>query len=176
MKVINFFGGPGIGKSTTAAYIFSKLKQNDYNTELVTEYIKDKVWEQHFALIDKQIYIFAKQHHRLDRVKTQVDVAVTDSPLILSILYYKDCLQYFPLLVREVWNTFDNINIVLKRDKKYKQIGRTQTEEESIQLDRDLVTLLNVYNIDYVEFGSNDLDGIYNYIINQIGGNCEISI
>ena len=26
MKIINFFGGPGCGKSTTAAYVFSQLK------------------------------------------------------------------------------------------------------------------------------------------------------
>lgn len=29
MKIINLFGGPGSGKSTTAAFIFSQLKINN---------------------------------------------------------------------------------------------------------------------------------------------------
>jgi len=40
MKVINFYGGAGIGKSTIAADIFSKLKRKGYKTELVGEYAK----------------------------------------------------------------------------------------------------------------------------------------
>jgi adenylate kinase family enzyme len=31
MKVINLFAGPGAGKSTTAAALFSKMKWKGYN-------------------------------------------------------------------------------------------------------------------------------------------------
>ena len=37
MKVLNFYGGAGIGKSTIAADIFSKLKRKGHKTELVGE-------------------------------------------------------------------------------------------------------------------------------------------
>ena len=34
---INFLAGPGAGKSTTAAWIFSELKRKQASVELVTE-------------------------------------------------------------------------------------------------------------------------------------------
>lgn len=37
LKVINLIAGPGAGKSTTAAGVFSRLKFNDINCELVTD-------------------------------------------------------------------------------------------------------------------------------------------
>ncbi len=39
---INFYGGPGTGKSSMAAAIFSNLKNEGINAELVTEYAKSK--------------------------------------------------------------------------------------------------------------------------------------
>ena len=50
MLVVNLFGAPGAGKSTGAAYIFSKLKMSGINVELVTEFAKDKVWEESKAV------------------------------------------------------------------------------------------------------------------------------
>ena len=38
--VINLIGGPGCGKSTIAAELFSRLKKMGVTCELVTEYIK----------------------------------------------------------------------------------------------------------------------------------------
>ncbi len=43
--VVNLLGGPGSGKSTTAADVFARLKWQDINCELVTEFAKDLVWE-----------------------------------------------------------------------------------------------------------------------------------
>jgi len=37
---INFLAGPGAGKSTTTAWIFSELKLRQVSVELVTEYVK----------------------------------------------------------------------------------------------------------------------------------------
>ncbi len=38
------FGGPGTGKSTSAAGLFFKMKLAQMEVELVTEYAKDLVW------------------------------------------------------------------------------------------------------------------------------------
>lgn len=43
--IVNLFGAPGTGKSTGAAYIFSKLKMAGVDAEYVTEFAKDKVWD-----------------------------------------------------------------------------------------------------------------------------------
>jgi hypothetical protein len=85
--VVNLFGGPGCGKSTGAAYVFSRLKEAGVNVELVTEFAKDLTWDKSDALND-QLYMFANQFHRLYRCKRSgVDIVVTDSPLLLSNLY-----------------------------------------------------------------------------------------
>ena len=67
--VINLFGGPGCGKSTQAAYIFSRLKMLGLNCELVTEFAKDKTWEHNSKALSCQPYVFGKQSYRLDRCK-----------------------------------------------------------------------------------------------------------
>ena len=88
--VVNLFGTPGTGKSTAAAYIFSRLKMHGINVELVTEYVKDMVWEENKTCLNNQPYIFGQQSYRLSRCADKVDVIVTDSPLLLSILYNPD--------------------------------------------------------------------------------------
>lgn len=52
MIVVNLFGAPGAGKSTGAARIFSNLKMAGINAELVTEFAKDKVWEENKAVFN----------------------------------------------------------------------------------------------------------------------------
>jgi pantothenate kinase len=39
--IINVYGGPGAGKSTSAAYLYYLLKVAGKNVELVREYVKD---------------------------------------------------------------------------------------------------------------------------------------
>lgn len=50
--IVNLCGSPGVGKSTGAAYIFSQLKMRGINCELVTEFAKDKVWEESHAVFE----------------------------------------------------------------------------------------------------------------------------
>ena len=86
-KLINLFGGPGIGKSTVAAHLYAHLKMEGYSAELVTEYAKDKVWEGSINVLRDQIYVFAKQRFRLGRIVGKVEYIVTDAPLLLSMVY-----------------------------------------------------------------------------------------
>ena len=85
--VINLIGGPGCGKSTTAAGIFYELKKNGVDCEMSTEFAKDKTWEENQKVLNCQFYISGKQAFRLARVSGKVDVAVTDSPIILGAMY-----------------------------------------------------------------------------------------
>ena len=46
---VNLFGGPGTGKSTTSAAVFSLLKMHGVNAELITEFAKDLTWEKRYV-------------------------------------------------------------------------------------------------------------------------------
>lgn len=132
----NFFASPGSGKSTMAAIVFAKLKMLNVNCELVTEFAKDKVWENNNVALANQVYVFAKQYYRMDRCADKVDVIICDSPIALSPLYNKDPDIQKPLseLALKIANKYDNINYFINRVKKYNPIGRLQTEEESDQI------------------------------------------
>lgn len=151
--VINFFGGPGTGKSTQAAMLFAKLKKKGFKVELVTEYAKDMVWQEGFKVLENQLYIFAKQYHRMWRIKDKVDIIVTDSPLIQNLAYAENMTQTYCNLVIEESNKFDNVNILLQRGKDYKTEGRLQNLEQAIEKDKLIINLLKdndqTINFDY---------------------------
>lgn len=139
--LINLFGGPGVGKSTKAAKVYTYLKEQGYNCELAAEYAKDMVWQESLHVLKNQIYIFGKQHHRLWRLDGKVDVIVTDSPLLLGFVYGHDS-QNFRDLVLEEHHKFNNMNIVLNREHEFQQVGRNQNEEEAIAIDRQIDNIL----------------------------------
>ena len=88
--VINLTGAPGAGKSTGAAKLFYELKTLGINCELVSEFAKDKTWEHNMEALSNQVYVFGKQFYRISRCANQVDVIITDSPLLLSVIYNHD--------------------------------------------------------------------------------------
>lgn len=151
MKVINLFGVPGSGKSTGAAYIFSELKMYGKNVELITEFAKDKVYEENQSALSNQAYIFGKQSYRMSKCKDKVDYLVTDSPLLLSALYNQDPVLggRFNDIVADVFNSYVNMNFLIKRTKPYMRSGRIQTEQESDDLVIPLKALLDKYDINY---------------------------
>lgn len=143
MKVINLFGGPGTGKSTTAAGLFWLLKNRGLRVELVTEYVKALAWAKRSEELTDQFYIYAKQHHRQHVLKGQVDFVVTDSPLLLTLLYVGDLEpdSYCDYVV-DNWNRYDNVNFFIQRMKPYHTEGRWQTELEARMLDSKVMNLL----------------------------------
>lgn len=149
--VVNMVAGPGSGKSTTAAGVFYNLKRAGVNAELVTEYAKDVVWEKSTNKLGNQVYILGKQHHRLWRLKDQVDVIVTDSPLLLSLYYGGEKSLPFRDLVLELFGSFDNDVYFIERAKKYNPAGRNQTEDEARKIDSALKAVLDKYAIRYAE-------------------------
>ena len=168
MILVNLYGAPGAGKSTGAAYIFSQLKMRGINAELVTEFAKDKVWEGSKAVFENQAYIFGKQYFRISRCADQVDVIVTDSPLLLSILYNndEDLGGTFDAVVRRVAKKYNSKNYYLKRVKDYNPSGRFQTEEESDEIAIELKSLLDREGVEY-KISRGDVIG-YEQIVEDI--------
>lgn len=99
MKVINFYGGAAIGKSTIAADMYSKLKRMGYRTELVGEFAKWLWYQNATDIVEDQLYLFAEQAHRTRTLeKYSVDFAICDSPLPLNIIYNREPSDAFNTL------------------------------------------------------------------------------
>jgi adenylate kinase family enzyme len=165
---VNLIGAPGAGKSTGAALVFAKLKMMGINAEYVTEFAKDKAWEHNEKAVQNQAYVFGKQCYRMSRCADEVDVLITDSPLFLSIIYNNDprLTDNFNRSVLDVFNSYNNLNILLKRVKPYNPKGRFQTEEGSDELGRVIEETLNKYDIPYITING-DEDG-YNKIVDLV--------
>ena len=169
MIVVNLFAGPGSGKSTTCAGVFAKLKLAGVNCEMALEYAKDKVWEESNKVLDDQFYVFGKQLHRIFRLKDIVDVVITDSPILLSIIYDKTRNKYFSDLVLNQFNNFDNRNYFIERTTVYNPKGRLQTEDEAKEIDKVLLDLLKDCNIEYDSVGKSEaVDYIFNKIMKEL--------
>jgi len=150
--VVNLFAGPGTGKSTTAAGIFFELKNRQINCELAAEYAKDLVWEKRNNTFDDQIYLFAKQHHRIFVLLGQVDVVVTDCPILLSPVYDAEKRPTFEKLVVEEHKKMWTYNVFLKRHKTYNPIGRRHDEAHARQVDREVLNMLDKHEQCYETF------------------------
>ena len=135
MLVVNLFAGPGHGKSTMAAHIFAALKDKGIVAELVGEAAKDATWRGDNATIGCQPWLFGEQLRRQQVLRSAgVQVAVADSPLLLSSVYGDYLPTCFHEVIRHFHCEFDNLNIILERIKPYEQRGRNQTESDAVNL------------------------------------------
>ena len=183
-NIINFFGGPGCGKSTTAAALFTLLKLHDgIHCELVTEYAKDLVWEERHKTFENQFYLFAKQQHRVWRVADKVDFTITDSPLLLSNIYSEHYNRYcanatFYDYVLTEFNRYNNINFFIERKKKYTDAGRNESKQEAQIIDKKIKDYLHTHDIKYTSING-DMAGIntaLDTILNLTGVNKKYEI
>ena len=162
--VINLFGGPGSGKSTGAAYIFSQLKTKGFDCELVTEFAKDKVWEDNKEVFKNQFYITGKQSFKISRCNGKVNIIITDSPILLGAIYEDS--KKFKAAVLEEFNKYRNLNFFIIRQKEYNPNGRNQTEEEAKLIDEKILNYLNENKVNYT-LCLGDISG-YDFIVDYI--------
>jgi len=177
-KIINLYGGPGIGKSTTAAYLYYRLKRLNKSVELVQEYVKEWAWENRNIKPFDQIYFFGKQVRKESMLFGKVDYVITDSPVLLSLCYIKRCCDpevangliqtakaFYEVAPR---HNVQHIHVVLKRSGEFEAKGRFHSKEESVQIDAEIRDLLKEFNIEYFEtgYGEDDLQLLLSAIIN----------
>lgn len=154
MIVLNFFGAPGAGKTTGAAYVFARLKMAGVKCELATEFAKDAVWEDNQEILRNQIKILGEQYLKITRCEGKIDVLVTDSPLINSYFYNTDETLDDSLkqMAFELFHKYDNINFFINRTKPYVSEGRLQTEEESDEIGQKIKLTLRNNDVDFEEY------------------------
>ena len=171
--IVNLYGGPGTGKSSGAAYIFSKLKMAGVDAEYVTEFAKDKVWEGSQEAFKCQFYITGKQAFRVSRCFGKLDVIVTDSPIRLGKIY-ADMIgrkQLGLACVEEADRYRGNtIEIFLERVKPYNPNGRNQTEEESKEIDKTIRKMLDDQGVPYAVMRGEQsgYDQVFDHIMDEL--------
>lgn len=151
-RVINLYGGPGSGKSTTRAALFSELKYREIEIEEILEYAKDATWERRGKkLFRAQDYIFGKQHFRLANVVDEVNLIVTDSPILMTLAYITPEWPMPSLrnVVYEAYAQYDNLDIYIDRGRSYDPKGRNQTMQEAIEIDNKILSLLEERSTGY---------------------------
>lgn len=150
MLVVNMLGGPGAGKTYAAWNLAAELKKRGLVVEYVPEYAKELVWENRLDKLKDQEALFHEQFRRLNRLNGKVDVAITDSPLILNLVYGKNNSE---TLVNDIYNAvdrFENFNVMVRRgNERYEPQGRVQSLEESKAIDRSIERLLYENNMYY---------------------------
>lgn len=146
-KLIYLYGGPGTGKSTTAAHLFALMKHKDMKVELVTEYAKELAYRGKLEEADQYV-VTREQINRELTPNGKVDYIITDSPVDLGFIYgnmYGHSLRnYVERMINEHYDMYNDsiIPIFLKRTKKFQDYGRLQSETESLNLDKQIFSLM----------------------------------
>lgn len=178
--LINFYGGAGIGKSTTAMLTTAHLKMAGLNADYINETAKRHIYEGKAYLLDgsytNQVSLYNEQKAQIDAMylSRSVQLSVTDSPLLLYGVYAKKgdktTIDNFKSKIYDAFSGYNNINILLVRDPyiPYETEGRVHTLEESIKIDQEIEDALIRENIPYAIYERGNIEGICNYIISEI--------
>lgn len=147
--LVNLFAGPGAGKSSVRAGTFAALKFDNVECEEALEFAKDLVWEGRKKTFEDQIYLFGKQYHRVFRLLGQVDVIITDSPFLLSVIYDENHCPDFERFVVKKHKQLWTYNVFVKRIKPYNRKGRNQDEAGAMLKDREIADMLYKHGIPF---------------------------
>lgn len=154
MLRINFYGGPGVGKSTLAAKVYAALNQTGV-AELVREFVKSWAYENRRPDAFDQVYTFANQlwsEHRLH--KAGVKVIVTDSPVLLQCVYAELLDSRIAANLSDIARHYEDhhqsINFFVRRCVPYDPAGRYQSADELAALDKRILHWLTVWKLPYL--------------------------
>lgn len=140
--VVNLLGGPGSGKSSVRAGVFHDLKFSGVDCEEAAEYAKDLTWAKNQFTLQNQIHVFGEQHNRIFRLLNQVEVIITDSPLLLTPIYDKRSSDTLRRLALEEYHSMWNYTVLLIREKQYNPNGRNQNEKSAKEIDIKIADFL----------------------------------
>lgn len=168
--VINLIGGPCSGKSTIAAELFARLKKMGVHCELVSEYIKDRIYEENQTMSKNQIAIFGMEHYNISNKLGKVDVIVHDGSFINNIIYKTEKNKYFDDLIISEYKRFWNLDFFIKRGNiEFETYGRIHNLKQSKELDKTIKETYDSYKLSYIEVESRDaVDKIIPIVLKEI--------
>jgi hypothetical protein len=175
IRRICLFAGPGVGKSTTAARIFYELNIKGYDIELIQEYVKAWAYQGRTPVSYDQNYLFSKQLKSEDETLRNLQLVVTDSPLLLNAAYAH--YNKFPgsenliATAKKFDSEFLPLNLFIDRTVDYVQKGRYHDLTQAIEFDNYLIDFLShrlEHSLQHVTV--NNFDEIISLIEENING------
>ena len=170
MIVVNLYGGPSAGKSTTRADVFQRLKKARVNCEEVHEFAKKLTWQKRNMSLACQPYLFGKQLHETVTLEGQVDVVITDSPLLLCNIYARKGPNTYPesffQSMIDISAGMDTMDYYLDRAFDFDPNGRGQDASQADDISSEILTLLDTCGISYTRLDGNEFAG--QKIVNDI--------
>jgi hypothetical protein len=177
--LINLFGGPSAGKTTASAYLFTLLKQVGIDTEIVSEFAKDLVLENNLRALEHQWYVMATQAYRIMCAYRSMQVVISDSPVLLGIIYDKENSKALFDLCMEQHHRYNNINIFVTRNANYKHTmaGRIHSLTQSVAIDNAILRILDENKIPYLslsELGADPVVSLRDIILEELSNENEV--
>lgn len=156
---IGFLGAPGSGKTTTAALVFARLKDNGISCEFIPEqarlYIAKKRVDEGLLPTDQielgdldQIQIMAEQH-KLESIMRKACGKkirlISDSSTYNALLYMNPSVWDAPEVVRLLEKSRYDIlfysTIFSEKRKNHFDPNRVHSSEQSVEIDSKILTI-----------------------------------
>jgi nicotinamide riboside kinase len=156
--LVQIFGGPSAGKSVLAAELYVVMKKaNIGSVELIQEYAKELVWQERFNDLKDQSLVTAGQIAKTMPLNNKVDYLITDSPLLLGLVYAQDYKEVEETILSHT-NQFERtVNVFVERGgASFETQGRVHNEQQSIELDKKIKDMLEKYGFEYLTVGRDD--------------------
>ena len=185
-KLINLFGGPGIGKSGIAAGITYKMKKKHIKVNNPYEFPKKLAWDNNIPAISDQLYVFANQHRGIAECYGKVDYIVIDSPILFSTIYHRYYTKGYPAemygkvfhdMVIDLHRRYSSINILLESGVTiHNDDERFQNYKQSVEIDTLCKNVLDETKSPYhtVKVGDNSVKDIMKIIKKHDNGFREL--
>lgn len=152
--LINLHGTSCVGKSHLLHALYKPLK--DMNLEVFTadEAIKIKAYEKQDIPYYKHLEVFYEEVDLQWRglYTEDIDIVISDSPITLSAFYFKKYNGqdiYYPMINYYKKRAEDNgvifLDYFIMPNKGYSEKGRFQTEEESRNIQTEMLEFFRVF-------------------------------
>lgn len=165
---INLVGGPGCGKTTTAAALFSELKKTPMKVEFLREPIQHHIYENNTLMMSNQIPLFGEDLLQIYSLDGKVDIVIRDTSLLNNIVYDREDNSLFHALVIQEYKKLRNIDFFINRGSiPFEEYGRIHNYEESVALDQRIIDVYRFANVPLIEVNvETAVDEILDYISN----------
>ncbi len=153
IRRINFYGGPGVGKSTAALYTTAKFKKRGYRCELAREFVKHWTYYNRVPSKWDQVHVFGQQvQEESILLENSIDIAVSESPLVLNTWYANACHPELTPHLLKIARLFDEafpaIHVFLDRGElDFDPVGRFSVHDEQAisEIDRSMYAFVSDY-------------------------------